>query len=69
ARVRKQGYALVREEHTLGISAIGAVISDGQGAVAAVSVPVPTQRLEGREKQLVTAMIATCRQISSVLSG
>ena len=67
ARVRSDGYAIVREEHTLGISAIGAAVHDGVTAVAAVSVPVPTPRFEGREQLFVAALLRTCGQISELL--
>lgn len=69
ARAREQGYALDREEHTTGISAIGATVRDAFGTVAAVSIPVPTQRFEGREEDLVDALLSTCARISRHLGA
>jgi DNA-binding IclR family transcriptional regulator len=67
ARARKQGYAIVREEHTLGISAVGAVVHVRGRSDVAVSVPVPSPRFDGRERQLVAALLSTCAQITAVL--
>ncbi len=68
ARVRRDGYAIVREEHTLGICAVGAVVRDKSGSIAAVSVPVPTPRFEASERQLIAAVLDNCRQITELLS-
>lgn len=51
-RVRREGVAFDREEHTEGICAVGAAVADASGAVAAISVPVPVQRFRGQEKRL-----------------
>jgi DNA-binding IclR family transcriptional regulator len=69
ADVRLRGYALAREEHTIGISAIGAPIGRGVGVVAALSIPVPTQRFVGREQELAAALLDTCAAIDRHLSG
>jgi DNA-binding IclR family transcriptional regulator len=42
--IRRTGVALDCEEHTEGISAGGFAVRDGSGTVAAISVPMPTQR-------------------------
>jgi DNA-binding IclR family transcriptional regulator len=44
AQVRKEGLAHDRQEHTLGIEAIGAAITTADGPVAAISVPAPSER-------------------------
>lgn len=50
ARIRADGVAFDREEHTVGICAAGvAVLDAAANPVAAISVPVPTPRFEGRE--------------------
>lgn len=55
--VRDDGVAFDREEHTTGICAVGAAISDGADpAATAISVPVPTQRFEGNERALAKAV-------------
>jgi DNA-binding IclR family transcriptional regulator len=54
--VRRGGVAFDREEHTAGISAVGAALSEGGRTLAAISVPVPTQRFSGRERELAAAV-------------
>lgn len=68
-RVRAQGVAYDREEHTLGISAVGAVVNDAYGAVAAISIPVPTQRFKGNEARLAKALLKVCAACSDRLGG
>lgn len=67
--VRHDGYAIDREEHTLGICAVGAVVNDAFGPVAAVSVPVPTQRFTGNEESLAEALLAAVADMSDVLGS
>jgi DNA-binding IclR family transcriptional regulator len=43
-RVRAEGVAYDRQEHTAGIEAVGIVVVTGDGPVAAISVPVPSER-------------------------
>ncbi len=42
--IRKAGLAIDAEEHSIGISAIGAAFRDLNGALYAVSIPMPTVR-------------------------
>ncbi len=67
--VRAEGVAYDREEHTLGICAVGAVVSDPYGAVAAISVPVPAQRFLGNEPELARVLREVCRACSIGLGG
>lgn len=69
ATVREAGLAFDREEHHEGISAVGAVVRDGSGAVAAVSIPVPTQRFRGTEQDLALALRSSCSRMSALLTG
>ena len=69
AQVRRQGYAVDHEEHTLGISALGATVSDRFGVVGAISIPVPTQRFEGNETTLAAALVRTCEEASERLGA
>jgi uncharacterized protein (DUF849 family)/DNA-binding IclR family transcriptional regulator len=55
--IREAGYAVDREEHTLGICAIGAVLGPIAGTPVAVSIPMPTQRFHGREQELSAALL------------
>lgn len=67
--VRRAGYATDRQEHTLGISAVGAVVLDAFGPVAAVSIPVPTQRFKGNERVFAEALMAAATEMSAVLGA
>jgi DNA-binding IclR family transcriptional regulator len=66
-KVRRSRYAVDREEHTLGICAIGSVVHDMFGPAAAVSVPVPTQRFTGNEKALGSALLTAVDEMSGIL--
>jgi len=68
-RVREEGVAYDREEHTLGICAVGAVVRDPYGAVAAISVPVPAQRFAGNEPELARALVEVAAECSSGFGG
>jgi DNA-binding IclR family transcriptional regulator len=64
AEIRRTGIGYDREEHTVGISATGAVVH-GPWGTAAISVPMPTQRFTGREDELATALRNTIESIST----
>jgi DNA-binding IclR family transcriptional regulator len=66
-RVRADGVAYDREEHTLGICAVGAVVRDPYRVVAAISVPVPAQRFAGNEAELARALLDVCGECSRQL--
>jgi DNA-binding IclR family transcriptional regulator len=68
-RIRQDGVAYDREEHTLGICAVGAVINDPYGAVAAISVPVPALRFTGNEAGLARGLSRVCADCSRALGG
>jgi DNA-binding IclR family transcriptional regulator len=55
-QVRNDGVGFDREEHTEGICAVGAAILEGTEAMAAISVPVPSQRFRGREDEVASAV-------------
>jgi len=56
ATVRRTGVAFDREEHTEGISAVAAAVSDGAGRVGAISIPVPTPRFRVNEERYADAL-------------
>jgi DNA-binding IclR family transcriptional regulator len=66
-RIRRDGVAIDREEHTLGICAVGAVIRDSFGVEMAITVPMPAQRFEGREEEIASALRETCAAIEADL--
>ena len=61
--IRKTKVAFDREEHTTGISAAGIAVRDPFGVLAAISVPMPTQRFEGREAEIAEALREARRDI------
>lgn len=69
-RIRREGVAFDREEHTEGICAVGAAVSDGTDPVAlAISVPVPSQRFDGNEKRLAKATRAAAAAATGLLTS
>lgn len=67
ARIRQESVAFDREEHTEGICAVGAVVVDDSGPVAAISVPVPVQRFRGREEHLAELVRSAAARGSELL--
>lgn len=67
ARVRTEGVAYDREEHTAGICAVGAVVHGLPGYLVAVSVPMPMQRFVGREDELAEALLSCVRRIEDAV--
>jgi len=59
--VRRSGVALDREEHTIGICAVGCALVAADGGWFAISVPVPAQRFYGQEERLAAALLR-CRE-------
>lgn len=62
--VRAEGVAYDREEHTLGICAVGAVVYAPIDTLAAISIPVPSVRFYGNEEKLASALLQTCQAIN-----
>jgi DNA-binding IclR family transcriptional regulator len=67
--IRAAGVAYDREEHTEGITAIGAVVRDAYGLAGAISIPMPTQRFKQHEKILAPRLIAICDEASTSLGA
>lgn len=68
AAIRRAGVALDREEHTEGICAVGAVVSDADGPAAAISVPVPAPRFDGNEMKLAAAVTRAAAEATALLA-
>jgi len=68
-RVRAEGAAFDREEHTAGICAIGRAIPDGVGGRAALTIPLPALRFHDREPQLAKALEQACAEISELFAA
>ncbi len=68
-RIREAGVSFDREEHTHGICAVGAVVVDPDGRLAAVTVPLPAQRFYGHEERLAEPLKRTCVEITAALDS
>ncbi|MBX9456853.1 MAG: IclR family transcriptional regulator [Rhizobium sp.] len=62
-RVRETGLAFDRDEHTDGISAVGAAFFDRQGDLYAISLPTPSSRFKLQEGKLAEHLLQTLKQI------
>ncbi len=66
-QVRTDRLALDVNEHTDGISAVGAAFRDPSGLVYAISIPVPSHRFDGRKDQLCAALLNTLNEVTASL--
>lgn len=62
-RIRREGIAYDREEHTEGICALGTTIRDAMGNLAAITIPVPSVRFYGNEQHLASALLNIRNQV------
>ncbi|HEU4459665.1 MAG TPA: IclR family transcriptional regulator [Methylibium sp.] len=67
--IRKAGYAVDREEHSVGICAIAAALRSPSGELAALSIPVPTQRFRDIEAGLVPLLLKHTEALRKRLGG
>ena len=67
--VRATGVTYDHQEHTIGVSAVGAAIRDAAGSVAALTVVVPAARLEGNEEHVAAALLRVRDEIQTALNG
>jgi IclR family transcriptional regulator, acetate operon repressor len=66
--VRQSGVAYDREENSLGISAVSVAIKSPAGEVAAISIPVPTQRFADSEDELTRAIVKHVSRLQKKLT-
>ena len=66
---RRTGIAYDREEHTLGICAIGVAMRDTLGNAVAISVPVPTQRFPDRHALIAERLLATKHALETQMNS
>ena len=64
ASIRESGISYDREEHSLGVCAVGALLPVVNGDLVAVSIPTPTTRFTGREEELASALLECVGQIT-----
>jgi DNA-binding IclR family transcriptional regulator len=69
ARARAEGVAYDREEHTVGMSAVGTAVRDAAGNMAAVTVVTPTARFQGNEERIATALLRAREDMQAALRG
>lgn len=55
--IRETGLAFDQEEYMIGITSVSTAVHGPGGELAAVSLPVPTERFRAKEKQLVEALV------------
>ncbi len=66
--IRQSGVAVDADEHSVGISAVGTAFRDPMGEVYAISIPVPSSRMGGRQDTLSEALLATRSEVVGALS-
>jgi DNA-binding IclR family transcriptional regulator len=66
--IRRNGFAVDREEHSVGICAAGVAMRDMLGNFVAISVPVPAQRFQSERVQICERLLATRRTLQNQLS-
>ncbi len=64
-QIRKDGLALDINEHTDGISAVGAAFKDSNGLIYALSIPVPSHRFDAKKDALCAALHASACKIEA----
>ena len=67
--IRRTGISYDREEHAIGICAVGRVVPTPDGGFASVSVPQPAQRFYGHEQHLADALSAACQDMQLALAA
>lgn len=68
-QIRATGIAYDHEENSLGICAVGACVDGGDGELAAITVPVPTQRFAKRQAELVKLLLACRDRVQRLVDG
>lgn len=68
-RIAVSGLAFDRQEHTLGISAVGTVVRDAIGVIAAITIVAPTQRFDENEKFFAERLLRAGRDMSASLGA
>jgi len=64
--IKASGLAYDRDQHTDGISAVGAAFFDHQGDLYAVSIPTPSARFNATESKLREHLLITMSQIEKL---
>lgn len=64
---RATGVAFDHQEHTLGVSAVGAAVRDATGSMAAITVAMPAARLENLEERIAEELLRARRDIENAI--
>jgi DNA-binding IclR family transcriptional regulator len=67
--ITRTGVAFDREEHTVGICAVGAAVRDAFAVIAAITIVTPTQRFEGNEKRFASRLLDARQEIEEFLGA
>ncbi len=65
--IRVSGVAYDDEEHSLGISALGAAFRDQSGTIYAISIPAPTSRIRDSRDRIAPLLIGTRDKMRAIL--
>ena len=66
---RREGYAFEQDESDLGVTCVGVPVFENNRVVAAVSVSVPTVRMDqGRFAQIIRSLKSAALRLSEMLS-
>ena len=68
AGIRASGVATDLEEHTLGISALGAAFTDKARQIYAVSIPIPAVRFQAKRANCQRLLLAAVDEIAKALN-
>ena len=68
-QVRKAGFAMDLDEHTEGISAVGAAFRTPTELIYAISIPVPSQRFGRSRDALAEDLLDTLESVRTALAG
>jgi DNA-binding IclR family transcriptional regulator len=66
-QARRAGYALDLDEHTEGISAVGAAFTTQAGPIYAISIPAPSYRFGKRRGALAEALLGALERVRAMV--
>jgi DNA-binding IclR family transcriptional regulator len=69
ARIKEAGYALDEEEFRDGVACVSAAVTENGHPSAAITVSAPVDRFRARQDELVDAVVAAARELSSEAGG
>jgi len=67
--IRRTGVGFDREEHRQGICGVGVAVTDVDGSVLAISVPMPAARFAEDEAAVAAALLRTRGEVQAALRG